>query len=217
MNLWRFYNKKESGLTEKKYLTLPNKITLYRLFAFPFILYFALSGKEMLFLIFFIISLVSDVADGFIARRLKMESELGAKIDSVADDLSYVLAFIGIYTFKWDYIRPYQVSFFIFLAFLASTVILSMIKYKNIPSFHLYSTKIGGYIQGIFFIFLFLVGFNKWFYWFMIVWGILSAVEHIFIQLIIPEMRSNVKGLYWVIKEENSKFKNDRNDISNIF
>lgn len=217
MNLWGFYDKKKFVFSKVKNLTLPTKITLYRLFAFPFILYFALSGKEMLFVIFFIISMISDVADGFIARRLKMESELGAKIDSVADDLSYILAFIGIYIFKWDFIIPYQESFFIFLAFLASTVIFSLIKFKKIPSFHLYTTKIGGYIQGIFFIILFLAGFNKWLYWVMIVWGIFSAVEHILIQLIIPEMRSNVKGLYWVLKEGNYKFKNDRNDISIIF
>jgi cardiolipin synthase len=39
----------------------------------------------------------------------------------------------------------------------------------------------------------------------MIVWGILGAVEHIAIQMVIPEMRSNVKGLYWVLKEKKSE------------
>jgi CDP-diacylglycerol--glycerol-3-phosphate 3-phosphatidyltransferase len=36
----------------------------------------------------------------------------------------------------------------------------------------------------------------------MVVWGILASIEHIAIQALIPEMRSNVKGLYWVLMEE---------------
>lgn len=36
----------------------------------------------------------------------------------------------------------------------------------------------------------------------MIAWGILGAMEHIAIQMVISEMRSNVKGLYWVLKEK---------------
>jgi CDP-diacylglycerol--glycerol-3-phosphate 3-phosphatidyltransferase len=36
----------------------------------------------------------------------------------------------------------------------------------------------------------------------VICWGILGAIEHVAIQLSIPEMRSNVKGLYWILKEK---------------
>jgi cardiolipin synthase len=35
----------------------------------------------------------------------------------------------------------------------------------------------------------------------MVIWGIMGAIECIAIDLLIPEMRSNVKGLYWVLKE----------------
>jgi CDP-diacylglycerol--glycerol-3-phosphate 3-phosphatidyltransferase len=66
----------------------------------------------------------------------------------------------------------------------------------------MYITKIGGYIQGAFFICLFTIGFVTPFYYFVICWGILGAIESIAIQLTIPEMRSNVKGLYWILKEK---------------
>jgi CDP-diacylglycerol--glycerol-3-phosphate 3-phosphatidyltransferase len=39
----------------------------------------------------------------------------------------------------------------------------------------------------------------------MIIWGILGAIECIAIDLLIPEMRSNVRGLYWVLKERNAE------------
>jgi CDP-diacylglycerol--glycerol-3-phosphate 3-phosphatidyltransferase len=192
---------------EPKQFTIANRITLYRLFAFPVILYFVLTGKETLFVVFFVINLLTDVADGFIARRLKMETETGARLDSMADNLTYILAFTGIFVFKWEDFRPHLASFLVFIAFLVSTVLLSLVKFKRFPSFHLYSTKIGGYIEGIFFITLFTVGFITPFYYFMIFWGILAAIEHIAIQLVIPRMRSNVKGLYWVLREKNSTVK----------
>jgi CDP-diacylglycerol--glycerol-3-phosphate 3-phosphatidyltransferase len=87
------------------------------------------------------------------------------------------------------------------------TVIFSLIKFGKFPSLHMYITKIGGYLQGAFFICLFTVGFITPFYYFVICWGILGAFESIAIQLTIPEMRSNVKGLYWVLKERKAERK----------
>jgi CDP-diacylglycerol--glycerol-3-phosphate 3-phosphatidyltransferase len=39
----------------------------------------------------------------------------------------------------------------------------------------------------------------------MIIWLILSSIESLTIQMIIPEMRSNVRGLYWVLKERKTE------------
>ena len=83
-------------MKSQELLTIPNLITLYRLLAFPFILLFAIAGKESLYAIFLVINLLTDAIDGYIARRFKMETELGAKLDSFADNLTYLLVFIGI-------------------------------------------------------------------------------------------------------------------------
>ncbi len=192
-------------MDKKKIVTVPNLLSFYRLLAFPLILWFIISGKERLFAIFLIINLVTDFLDGLIARIFKQETDLGAKLDSFADDLTYILAFTGLLMFKGEDFMPHIVSFVVFMAFLVGSVVMALIKFKTTPSFHLYSTKISGYIQAGFFICLFTIGFIPLFYYIMIVWGILAATEHMIIQLIIPEMRSNVKGLYWVLKEKKSK------------
>jgi cardiolipin synthase (CMP-forming) len=183
-------------------LNIPNILSFYRLFAFPFILWFALSGKEDLFIIFMIINFITDIADGFIARKFKMETDFGARLDSVADNFTYLLAFIGIFVFKLPEIQPHMLSFLLFAGAQLSIIIVSLIKFSRFPSFHLYSTKIGGYIQCAFFIVLFTYGFITPFYYFMIIWGIAAAIEHVAIQLVISEMRSNVKGFYWILKEQ---------------
>lgn len=192
-------------MKKSEILTIPNLITSYRLLAVPLIFYFIFTGNERLFTIFLIISLVSDILDGFIARRFHMETEFGAKLDSFADNFNYLLAITGMIVFKMEDLRPHLPSFYVLIGMLVLTVVVSLIKFRKFPSFHLYITKIGGYIQGAFFIVLFTLGFYAPFYYLMIAWAIIGALEHIAIQMIIPEMRSNVKGLYWVIMERRAE------------
>ena len=171
---------------------------------FPYILYLSISRQEQLFAIFLTINLITDVLDGLIARRFNMQTELGARLDSIADFGTYIAAIAGVFFFKASDFYPHSVSFFIFIFLLCCAHILSLIKFRRLPSLHLYSWKIGGYIQGAFFIVLFLFGFYPVFYYIMIIWGILAFSEHIIIQLIIKEMQSNAKGIYWVLKNRNT-------------
>ena len=181
-------------------LNIPNILTLYRLLSFPFVFYIALMKYESLFVWFFCINLVTDILDGLIARILNMKTEIGARLDSIADLGTYILAFLGIFLFKASDFKPHLLSFLVFISLFFVSYLLSLIRFGRFPSLHLYSWKIGGYIQGFFFFVLFAFGFNVFFYYFMIIWGILAFLEHIIIQLIIPQMVTNAKGLYWVLK-----------------
>lgn len=188
-------------MNKKEIFTIPNVLSFYRVLIFPVIFWFILSGKETLFAVFLVINLVTDFFDGILARALKQQTTLGARLDSFADNLTYVLAFTGLFVFKAADFMPHLASFIVFIAFLAGSVLMSLIKFKTTPSFHLYSTKAGGYIQAAFFIILFTIGFIPAFYYFMISWGILAAIEHMIIQMLLPHMKSNVKGLWWVLRE----------------
>ena len=177
-----------------------NYLSFYRIIVSPLILYFALSRHENLFAIFLILSLVSDVLDGYIARRYNMESDFGARLDTIGDNFTFILALTGIYVFKLNDLLPHLNSFLFFAVMMIFTQVVSLLKFGRFPSLHLYSTKIGGCIQGTFIIVLFAYDFVAPLYYLMIVWGILSSIEHITIQFIIPEMRANAKGIYWILK-----------------
>lgn len=185
--------------------TIPNFLSLYRLLMFPYILYLAITQQESLFAILLTINLITDVLDGLIARCFNMQTELGARLDSIADFGTYIAAIAGVFFFKASDFYPFLGSFFVFIFLLCFAHILSVIKFKRLPSLHLYSWKIGGYIQGAFFIVLFMLGFYTLFYYIMIIWGILAFCEHIIIQIIIDKMQSNAKGLYWVLKNKKTK------------
>ena len=190
-------------MQKNKIYTIPNFLSFYRLLVFPYILYLGVSQQEQLFAIFLTINLVTDVLDGFIARRFNMQTEFGARLDSIADLGTYIAAIAGVFFFKVADFYPYIGSFFIFIFLLCFSHILSLIKFKRLPSLHLYSWKIGGYIQGAFFIVLFIFDFYPVLYYIMLIWGILAFCEHITIQFIINKMQSNAKGLYWVLKNKN--------------
>lgn len=189
-------------LKKEEIYTVPNFISFYRLVAFPYILWLAISGSERLFAILLIVNLITDVLDGFIARTFKCETELGARLDSLADIGTYILAIIGIFVFKYNDIEPHIILFSTFISLFFITDIIALIKFRRLSSFHLYSWKIGGYLQGAFFITLFAKGFYELFFYFVMIWGILAFIEHIVIQMILTEMRSNVKGLFWVLKNK---------------
>lgn len=188
-------------MKDKFIFNIPNILSAYRLVMFPVILLFMYLGKENLFVIFLCISLVTDILDGFIARTFNMVTELGAKLDSIADTGTYILAITGVFMYKYNEFEPYLISFITFISLFVISHVIPLIRYKRLPSFHLYSWKIGGYIQGFFFFTLFVFDFYPLFYIFMAIWGITAFIEHIIIQFIIDGMRSNLKGLYWVLKE----------------
>lgn len=77
-----------------KILTLPNLLTFLRMALIPVFAILLVYHREGWAFIIFTIAGVSDGVDGFIARRLKQESELGTIIDPVADKLLMTTAFV---------------------------------------------------------------------------------------------------------------------------
>ena len=75
-------------------MNLPNLITLLRLALVPVMAWCVLSGSYAAAAIVFLTAAVSDLADGYIARRFGMVSRFGALLDPVADKLNMFVATI---------------------------------------------------------------------------------------------------------------------------
>lgn len=75
-------------------MTLPNLITIGRLFLVPLAIVMILDGKWQAAFVVFVAAGVSDAIDGFIAKRFDMASELGAYLDPVADKALIVSIYI---------------------------------------------------------------------------------------------------------------------------
>lgn len=177
-------------------------MSFYRLLVFPFILYLVISEQEKLFSLFLIINLITDILDGFIARNFNQQTKLGARLDSLADIGTYILAFSGIFQFKTEEIGETISLLWVFLGFYAFVHLVAQIKFRKWPSLHLYSVKFSGYAQGIFFFVLFTIGFIPWLFYLAMGIGFAAWMEELIVIIIIPELKSDMKGMYWLLKKK---------------
>lgn len=67
--------------------TVPNFLTLLRIFLLPFIVVFIVKGFYGWALFLFFLSAITDFLDGYIARKQKSVTSLGILLDPVADKL----------------------------------------------------------------------------------------------------------------------------------
>jgi CDP-diacylglycerol--glycerol-3-phosphate 3-phosphatidyltransferase len=174
---------------------------LYRLVATLFLLYLILERQFDLFKWFVAISFFTDAIDGFLARKFKVVSVLGAKMDSIADDLTVLVAMIGLYVFKPEFFEQHYIYFLILLALFVLQVTAAMIRYRRFSSFHTWLAKLAAILQGSFLILIFFMPEPTMilFYAAITVTAI-DLVEEIIIVFILPEWRTDVKGIYWVRK-----------------
>lgn len=74
---------------KEEILTIPNLLSLVRLLMIPLIIWlYAVKQEYGLALLMLFISWVTDVVDGFIARRFNMGSDFGKIFDPIADKLT---------------------------------------------------------------------------------------------------------------------------------
>ncbi len=191
-------------MTLKKEYIIVNGLTFYRLVMAPVLVVLILNNHIQLFKWLLLVSFSTDAVDGFLARKLKVTSRTGAKLDSIADDLTVVAAMTAMVIVFHDFVLNNIIVFIIpFILFLVE-LIIAFIKYKKISSFHTYLAKIAALLQGLFFISAFFLETPH--YGLFIITAIITTldlVEEIILVLMIKEWRANVHGLWWALKSNN--------------
>ena len=124
--------------------TLPNALTLANLVAGAIAIVFALKHQYEVSFWLIIAAAVCDFFDGFVARLLHQQSELGVQLDSLADDISFGLApavvmfdiygqSTSYYNFDTSIMQPLSYVVFIIAAFSASAIIAGVAKTIRLP------------------------------------------------------------------------------------
>lgn len=86
---------REEGKYQKKIITIPNILSFVRLCLIPVIVWLYFGTEDYLLTgIFVIISGITDVVDGFIARRFNMISDLGKVLDPIADKSTQIVVMV---------------------------------------------------------------------------------------------------------------------------
>lgn len=96
-------------------MNLPNRITMTRILIIPFFIIFFKCPLPAL--IIFLLAVITDALDGFIARIKGQRTELGTFLDPLADKLLIAAGFVGSYMAGW-------IPFWIVVAVIGRDVIL---------------------------------------------------------------------------------------------
>lgn len=179
-----------------------NGITAYRLLASFFLAYLVYTRQVDIFKWMLAISFFTDAIDGFLARWYKVTSVIGARLDSIADDMTILVAVIGVVRLKPEFVQQELVLIIILLALLVIQLIMALVRYGKISSFHTYLAKIAAVLQGGFLILLFFLPEPPLtLFYIASAVTILEIVEEMILVVLLPKWKINVHGLFWALKD----------------
>lgn len=178
-----------------------NGITLYRIIAGPILVVLVFTKQLDLFKWLLALSFFTDLIDGYLARKYKVVSIFGSRLDSIGDDLTVLAAAIGLFVFKSEFVHEEAVTLIILFSLFLLQTVFALIRYGKISSFHTYLAKSAAILQGTFFILIFLLlePLCFLFYTAAVVTGI-ELIEEIILVALLPKWEANVKGLFWVLR-----------------
>lgn len=130
-------------LTEKHKLGTADIITIFRI-AGTLVLLFLRSFSVPFFCVYALTGL-TDMLDGFIARKTHTESSFGARLDSIADLLFYTVMLIKIFPTLWTAL-PKEIWYAVaaILIIRISAYLTAAFKYRLFASLHTYLNKLTG-------------------------------------------------------------------------
>ena len=179
--------------------SIANLLSFLRLSLVPALVWLALKADADWFLVVLAVSLVSDILDGYLARKLNQVSDFGAKLDSWGDSLTYAGMIFGLYqiwpaifTEQKAYLLSATLSFIIPLMF-------ALMKFGEYPSYHTWGAKVAAVLIAPAYYMLILIDADTWFRM-VILFYLLVAAEEILITLILKSPATNVGSAWRLIR-----------------
>ena len=192
----------EYDTLQRIWRNIPNAISIARLCATAVLLAAVLLHQIELFKWLLLACLLSDILDGLIARTFHLTSKLGAALDSIADALTMLIGFIGVYVFQRSFVSEHYAGVLVVAIFYAAEIAAALIRYGRLSSFHTLLDRIAAYACGIFVMSLFLWGYHAWLYQLTVMVYVVSLSEEMILILILPEWKTDVGNVFRVLAEK---------------
>ncbi len=180
-------------------MTIPNVLSLSRIAMAPFLLVASYYGSENLFFIFFSLMLISDVLDGYIARKLHQCTKIGSKLDSIGDYVTYMSVPFATWWLWPEIIHEEALYITAAITLFLLPGIIARIKFGQMVAYHTWITKIAAVVMSAGLVILLFTKSNLVFHIAVYVL-ILEAAESLVITFILDKPRANVRSLWHVLK-----------------
>jgi len=160
---------------------IPNILSLARLVVFlPFLWMLAIRGQPAWLGAVLIPALLTDAADGWLARALDQVTALGARLDSIADNTLLVSAVAWLAMLRPEVLAGRAGTMLtLSVGLWAAAITIGWIRFRRFANLHLYSHKISAGVGGAFLVVAFLYGFVPWLFYMAATASCLASVESI--------------------------------------
>lgn len=195
---------------KESFSSLPNLITFIRMLIFALLIHFITHKYRELFVGFFGIAVVLNWIDDAILSTRQYGSEVGRRLDSLADLLTFIAGCMAILHFEYHYIQSFSVPMMILLFTYIFKTLFAVGKFGYIPTLRTYLSRIAGYSYSVFFFGILWAGPDPNLPYICFFLGMLGLIEEILILIFLHTLRSNVKGLLWVLNQKTPSSKDHR-------
>lgn len=174
--------------------TVPNLVTLSRLFMVPALIALAHAGAANVFLALLIISALTDAVDGKLARWLGQSSEFGARLDSWADFATYSTLPLCTYWLRPEVVRDEAPYFWLIVFSFVVPKLYGFLKFGKLTSYHTRGTHLIAYVVWIATVLMF-AGVSIWPFRLAAFFILIPKLEELAITTVLPRPVTMVRSL----------------------
>lgn len=184
--------KLKGGISMKvKYI--PNIITVTRIIGTIYII--LLKPLTIMFFIIYSLCVISDILDGYIARKTNTFTKLGESLDSFADAIFFIVILVKFLLL--ERLENYIIYWLIAICSVkAVSLIVGFIKYKKAAFLHTYANKFTGGAILICFPMIYLFGGVTKTLVFLCILATIASVEELQINLTSKKLNRNVRSIF---------------------
>ena len=171
---------------------IPNLLSLARIILSLFLIF--LYPMKLYFLLVYIFCGITDILDGFIARKINATSELGSKLDSFAD-------MIIIFVILFKFIPIMNLNLFMIVWLICVTILKSLcilvvfIRFNQFGMVHTYMKKITGSLIFIYPILNYFTS-SKFYIFIIFIFASITAIEEILIDFTMKSLELDRKSYF---------------------
>ncbi len=178
---------------------IPSLLVGMRFTIAPLLVFDALDHKtSYLFIIGYVIAVLSDIFDGIIARRLKVSTTQLRQADSWADICLYLCVAISTWLVYPQVIINFRLPLLSVIAIQLILFAISLIKFQKFPSFHTYTAKAWGLTLLVATVGLFGFSYANTL-WLAIIFCWINSLEEIAMTLLLPIWQCDVLSIFHAV------------------
>jgi phosphatidylglycerophosphate synthase len=178
---------------------IPNVLSSTRLALVPVLWVLALRGDVVETGLGLIAAGLTDVLDGYVARRFDVATPAGAALDSLADNLLTLSGVVWLFLLRPDVVAAFAWPLAIWLVLYLSFLGLGMVKFRRFANLHLYSSKAAAFTTYAFIVSSFVFSAVPYVVgWVAFGMAVVSLVEGLACQIICSELDEHTGSIFRV-------------------